>query len=85
MGGMDANAADHKKARGSQKYAALLPLNEPEPLLVLSAQQQAPLLRDGDTRGNFRSEEFKRTLQFYRDMFDAGLAPATAANQITNV
>ena len=74
-----------KKRAGSQKYAALLPLNEPEPLLVLSAQQQAPLLRDGDTRGNFRSEEFKRTLQFYRDMFDAGLAPATAANQITNV
>ena len=34
-----------------------------EPLLALALQQEAPLLRDGDTRGNFRSEDFKRALR----------------------
>ena len=29
----------------------------------LALQQEAPLLRDGDTRGNFRSEDFKRALR----------------------
>jgi multiple sugar transport system substrate-binding protein len=67
------------------KQGALLPLNEYEPLLALALQQEAPLLRDGDSRGNFRSEDFKRALRFYREMFDNGFAPATNANQISNV
>jgi multiple sugar transport system substrate-binding protein len=74
-----------KQRAGSHRYGALLPLNEYEPLLALALQQQAPLLRDGDTRGNFRSEDFKRALRFYREMFDNGFAPATSANQISNV
>ena len=41
--------------------------------------KRQPLLRDGDTRGNFRSEDFKRALRFYREMFDHGFAPATSA------
>jgi multiple sugar transport system substrate-binding protein len=74
-----------KQRGGSHRYGVLLPLNEYEPLLALALQQQAPLLRDGDTRGNFRSEDFTRALQFYREMFDNGFAPATSANQISNV
>ncbi len=74
-----------KKHAGSQRYGVLLPLNEYEPLQVLAAQQKAPLLRDRNTRGNFRSGDFKRALAFYRQMFDDGLAPATGANQIANV
>jgi multiple sugar transport system substrate-binding protein len=74
-----------KQRAGSHRYGVLLPLNEPEPLLALALQQEAPLLRDGDTRGNFRSEDFKRALRFYREMFDNGFAPATSANQISNV
>jgi multiple sugar transport system substrate-binding protein len=74
-----------KQRGGSHRYGVLLPLNEYEPLLALALQQEAPLLRDGDTRGNFRSEDFKRALSFYREMFDNGFAPATSANQIANV
>ena len=74
-----------KQRAGPHRYGALLPLNEYEPLLALALQQEAPLLRDGDTRGNFRSEDFKRALRFYREMFDNGFAPATNANQISNV
>lgn len=74
-----------KQRGGSERHGVLLPLNEYEPLLALALQQDAPLLRDGDTRGNFQSQDFKRALQFYRQMFDDGLAPATSANQITNV
>jgi multiple sugar transport system substrate-binding protein len=74
-----------KERGGSHRYGVLLPLNEYEPLLALALQQEAPLLRDGDTRGNFRSEDFKRALSFYREMFDNGFAPATSANQISNV
>ena len=74
-----------KQRAGPHRYGALLPLNEYEPLLAFALQQQAPLLRDGDTRGNFRGEDFKRALRFYREMFDEGFAPATSANQISNV
>jgi multiple sugar transport system substrate-binding protein len=74
-----------KKRAGSRHYGVLLPLNEYDPLLVLALQQQAPLLRDHNTRGNFRSDDFKRTLRFYREMFDDGLAPAQGANLIANV
>jgi multiple sugar transport system substrate-binding protein len=74
-----------KQRAVAHRYGALLPLNEYEPLLALALQQEAPLLRDGDTRGNFRSEDFKRALRFYREMFDNGFAPATNANQISNV
>ncbi len=74
-----------KQRAGPHRYGALLPLNEYEPLLALAMQQEAPLLRDGDTRGNFRSKDFKRALRFYREMFDNGFAPATNANQISNV
>lgn len=74
-----------KQRAGPHRYGVLLPLNEYEPLLAFALQQQAPLLRDGDTRGNFRGEDFKRALRFYREMFDEGFAPATSANQISNV
>ncbi len=74
-----------RQRTGPNRYGVLLPLNEYEPLLVLALQQEAPLLRDGDTRGNFRSEGFRRALAIYRSMFDDGFAPATGANQIANV
>jgi multiple sugar transport system substrate-binding protein len=74
-----------KQRAGPHRYGALLPLNEYEPLLALALQQEALLLRDGDTRGNFRSDDFKRALRFYRGLFDNGFAPATNANQIANV
>lgn len=74
------------KRRGeAQHYGLLLPLNEYEPLLALALQQDEPLLRDGNGRGNFRSDGFRRALGYYREMFDRGLAPATSSNQVSNL
>jgi multiple sugar transport system substrate-binding protein len=70
---------------GPKRYAILLPLNEFEPLLNLAIQQPEPLLRDGGTRGNFRSAGYKRSLAFYKEMFDKGWAPEVSANAISNV
>ncbi len=42
-----------KKRAGSQQYAALLPLNESEPLLVLAAQQQAAVAAGWRHAGEF--------------------------------
>jgi len=74
-----------KRYVGPDKYAILLPLNEPEPLLNLAVQQPEPLLRDGNRYGNFRSASFKRTLRFYKDTFDEDLAPRVDNTRISNV
>jgi len=73
------------KRRSPDNYGVLLPLNEFEPLLALALQQDTPLLRDGDRYGNFRSPAFRRTLQFYIDIFRQGWAPRVTATQISNV
>src|SRR5262249_38203859 len=74
-----------KAHSGGARYGALLPLNEYEPLLALALQQDAPLLKDDNGQGNFRSDDFKRALTFYREFFKEGFAPATDANRIANV
>jgi len=74
-----------KRGAGAGGFAALLPLNEFEPLLTLALQQDAPLLRDGGGRGNFRSPGFKRALAFYGEIFRRGLAPVQASTQIGNL
>ncbi len=74
-----------KRQVGAQSYAVLLPVNEFEPLLVLALQQEASLLRDGGRWGNFRSTDFRRALNFYREMFDSGWAPPMNNNQIANL
>jgi multiple sugar transport system substrate-binding protein len=73
------------KRRSPSDYGVLLPLNEFEGLLVLALQQDTPLLRDGDRYGNFRSADFKRTLQFYVGLFHDGLAPVASNTTISNV
>jgi multiple sugar transport system substrate-binding protein len=70
---------------GAERYAVLLPVNEFEPLLVLGLQQSAPLLREGGRWGNFRSADFRKALDFYREMFERGWAPAMTNNQIANL
>ena len=74
-----------KQVAGPGNYAILLPLNEFEPLLSLAIQQPEPLLRDGGRYGNFRSEGFRQSLGFYKEMFDRGWAPVVTNNQISNV
>ena len=72
-----------KREVGPDRFAILLPLNEPEPLLNLAIHD--PLLRDGGRYGNFRSAGFRRTLAFYKEMFDKGWAPKVGNTAISNV
>jgi multiple sugar transport system substrate-binding protein len=67
------------------RYGIVLPVNEFEPLVALALQQDEPMLRDGDTRGNFRSAAFGRALAFYADMFRRGYAPPSAASDESNL
>jgi multiple sugar transport system substrate-binding protein len=70
---------------GQQRYSVLLPLNEFWPLTALALQQPSELLRDGGRYGNFRSADFRRTLEFYASMFRRGWAPKMTNTQISNV
>ncbi|HKX41550.1 MAG TPA: sugar ABC transporter substrate-binding protein, partial [Burkholderiaceae bacterium] len=80
----DAMAAIVRRAGDGQHFGALLPLNEPEPLLAL-AFQQGDVLADGATRGAFSREPFRRAIGFYAELFHGGLAPAMTNTQISNV
>jgi len=74
-----------KQRAGPSRYSILLPLNEFEPLLALALQQQEPLLRDGGRWGNFESAGFRRTLEFYLDMYRHGWAPPLTNTDVSNV
>ncbi|RZA12081.1 MAG: extracellular solute-binding protein, partial [Lysobacteraceae bacterium] len=74
-----------RRQGGPDRHAVLLPLNEFEPLLNLAVQQPEPLLREGGRYGNFRSAGFKRTLGFFRSLFDEDLAPRVDNTRISNV
>lgn len=74
-----------KRMVGRDRYSALLPLNEYEPLLVLALQKPSELLRDNGRWGNFRSPDFIDTLSFYREMFVNEWAPRMSNTQISNV
>jgi multiple sugar transport system substrate-binding protein len=74
-----------KRVAGDGNFAILLPVNEFEQLLTFALQQPDPLLRDADTRGNFRSAGFKAALAFYVSLFAEKLAPLASSTQIANV
>jgi multiple sugar transport system substrate-binding protein len=74
-----------KKQAGAERYAILLPLNEPEPLIALALQQGDPLLRESGRWGGFSSPGFRRALDFYATMYRNGWAPAVGTAQISNV
>jgi multiple sugar transport system substrate-binding protein len=70
---------------GPGRYAILLPVTEPEPLIALALQQADPMLRDGDRYGNFESEGFRRALEFYLGIFARGFTPTASAADVANV
>lgn len=72
------------KRRAPDRYAVLMQLNWPDHLFNLAVQQPDPLLRDGDTRGNFRSAGFRAALAFYKSLFDDGLAPRVGSAQVAD-
>ncbi|MDZ4363581.1 extracellular solute-binding protein [Brevundimonas sp.] len=74
-----------KRVAGPGNFAILLPVNEFEQLLTFGLQGDEALLRDRDTRGNFSSPSFIAALEFYKSLFDEGLAPLASSTQISNV
>lgn len=66
-------------------FAALLPLNEWQTLVILALELGAELLRDGDSYGNFESPPFRRAFSFYVDLFRGGLAPLASQTQVANL
>jgi len=70
------------KRRSPDKFVVLALLDWPEQLFALAAQQPDPLLRDGDTRGNFRSPGFREALRFYKSLYDDKFAPAVVGTEI---
>jgi multiple sugar transport system substrate-binding protein len=67
------------------EYAALLPLDEWATPVILGMQNGATLLDGAGRHGAFRDPRFREALRFYVDLFRAGLAPAVANTQISNV
>lgn len=59
--------------------AILLPLEEWQALVILALQHGATLLRDDDTRGDFRSPAFASAFASYLDLFRRDLAPKGSA------
>ena len=75
-----------KRAAGPDASPILLPINEWQPLVILALQRGAPLLRDGDTRGDFRERRRSaRAFAFYLDLFRRGLAPRASQAQVANL
>ncbi len=70
---------------GPGQHALLLPLGEWEVPVILALQHGAELLRDGDTRANFQSPEFRAAFAFYLSLFERGLAPQTGVAQLANL
>ncbi len=66
-------------------WAALLPLNEFEPLVSLALEQPGSFLRDGDRYGNFQSPQFEAALRFYLGFFRNGYAPRLDDTQVASV
>ena len=85
VGRMDANAGCDQDAGRPERYSILLPLNEFWPLATLALQQPSELLRDDGRYGNFRSPDFRRTLEFYASMFRRDWAPKMTNTQVSNV
>jgi len=70
------------KARRPDDFVVLTLLNWPDTLFSLLFQTGAQLLRDRDTRSNFRTPEAVQAFAFYRSLFDEGLAPRALSTEV---
>ncbi len=75
---------DVKRKVNPGGYAILMPTNEWEHLTILALQTNSHMLRDNDRFANFDGPQFRQALEFYRRLFDEGLAPAVSNTQISN-
>ena len=69
---------------GKEKYAIYLPTNEWAPFIIFGLQNEATLLKDKNTRGNFSSPKYKDAFEFLIKFHKEKLAPI-GISQVTNV
>lgn len=69
---------------GQDKYAIYLPTNEWNAFIIFALENQATLLKDNNSRGNFNSDKFKEAFTFLTKFHKEGLAPL-GISQVTNV
>jgi ABC-type glycerol-3-phosphate transport system substrate-binding protein len=70
------------KRRRPDDYAFLLLLNWWDALFTFLGQAGVPVLRDRDTRGNFRTPAARDALDFYRSLFVDKLAPTVLSTEV---
>ncbi|HKB85469.1 MAG TPA: sugar ABC transporter substrate-binding protein, partial [Ignavibacteriaceae bacterium] len=70
--------------RGEDKYAIYLPTNEWNPFIMFALENNASLLKENNTRGNFDSKEFKEAFRYLTNFHKEKLAPL-GISQVTNV
>ncbi len=66
-------------------HAILLPLSEWQMPVILAFAHDAPLLREHDTYGAFRSPGFRAAFEQYLRFFRSDLAPPAGAAQAANI
>ncbi len=74
-----------KAARGSARYAILLPINEWQLPVILALQRGATLLRDRNQYGDFQNPRFREAFAFYLSLFEQELAPPVSNMQLANL
>jgi len=70
------------KRKRPDDFVVLTLLNWPDMLFTLLYQSGAVLLRDRDTRGNFRTPEAEQAFAFYASLFAEGLAPRALSTEV---
>lgn len=70
------------KRRRPDEFAFLTLLNWPDTLFSMLYQTRATMLRDRDTRGNFRTPEAHVAFAFYLSLFSEGLAPRALSTEV---
>jgi multiple sugar transport system substrate-binding protein len=66
----------------SDGFPLLMQLNWPEHLMNMAASAGAFPLADRESRGAFRSPEFRDALRFYKSLFDERLAPLATGTDV---
>ncbi len=70
------------KRRRPDEFVFLTLLNWPDTLFSMLYQTGASMLRDNNTRGNFRSAEAEAAFAFYLSLFTENLAPRALSTEV---
>jgi multiple sugar transport system substrate-binding protein len=82
---LDALEALARSKTAGAAYPIHLPLDDWTPVTVFALQQNADLLKDNNSYGNFQSARFRDAFDFYLSIFRRGLAPVEGGAQVSNL